>query len=220
MKKICIILSLIFIFTGCKISNNSGYEKKLLKLKHSLSEEIDLSENSVLERYDVDIVLDVSKKDDNKIDLTELPSELIDVIEDKIPDFDVENKNFAAYLNFYSDDGNFGILEIKYFIADNIITNKAVIASFENKRITEICFTNCSFSADEEKIIKTAKDFLSTHEQEKKIFSETEEFISEETLFHYYYQSEILCYCYQLFFYEETPYGKIINNEYISEYIL
>ena len=52
------------------------------------------------------------------------------------------------------------------------------------------------------------------------IFEEGEEFLSEETMFHYHYSLDTLMYCYQLYFTYEHDGGKIINNDWGHECIV
>ena len=112
------------------------------------------------------------------------------------------------------------MLKINYYIADNIITDKAIIGTVENGVIVRLNYTNTIFETDEEKIREKAENFLETTSQTKKIFEEGEEFLSEETMFHYHYSLDTLMYCYQLYFTYEHDGEKIINNDWGHECIV
>ncbi len=49
---------------------------------------------------------------------------------------------------------------------------------------------------------------------------DNEEFESEDVMYHYYYNIDKLVYIYQLYFYEIEDGQKILNNSYVSEYIV
>ena len=112
------------------------------------------------------------------------------------------------------------MLKINYYIDENIITNKAIIGTIENGIIVRLNYTNIDFETDEEEIRKKAKNFLETTSQTKRIFEEGEEFLKEETLFHYYYPSDMLVYSYQLYFLYGPEGEQIINNDYGYECIV
>ena len=71
-----------------------------------------------------------------------------------------------------------------------------------------------------EEIRKKAENFLETTTQTKKIFGEGEEFLSEETMFHYHYSLDTLMYCYQLYFTYNHEGEKVVNNDWGHECIV
>ena len=112
------------------------------------------------------------------------------------------------------------MLKINYYIDENIITDKAIIGTIENGVIVRLNYTNTIFETEEEEIIEKAKTFLETTTQTKKIFEEGEEFLSEETMFHYHYSLDTLVYTYQLYFTYNHEGEKVINNDWGCEYIV
>ncbi len=144
-------------------------------------------------------------------------SPLINYIKNKCNDFDI-NK-WSISVNLFSNDNN-GVINLKYLIQDNIETNKSITFNITNNVIDTVYFSNIDFDVDESKLIDYIKEFEKTHNQKKKKFDNGEEFISEEVKYSYFYNLDKLIYTYQLYFYETVDGEKIINNNYISEYII
>ena len=241
MKKICFILALILILCGCSsaeaegfrvpdapsIIPGSGYQsmppKIFLPLENLRESDFGLPDSADVfgTRTEIPVVLpeNAEKTDSNLVPATLWP-ELVSEIQKDIPDFDPENPGWKAVYNFYAADGTAGMLKINYYIDDNIITDKAIIGTVENGVIVRLNYTNTVFETDEEEIREKAENFLETTTQTKKIFEEGEEFLNEETMFHYYYPLDTLVYVYQLYFLYGPEGEQVVNNDWGHECIV
>lgn len=244
MKIFIVLVSLVFVLCGClfeKPETNEIREIPLSKPEEETSEEqeteqakiflplisfhesdLELPDNAVVEGKRVDMPFVFAKEPvegQNLYDITLWP-ELVEEIQKDHPDFDPEDTGWKATVNFFAADGKAAMIKINYYIDENIITDKAVIATVEEGSIVRISYTNMDFDTDEEKIRKKARDFLDSTTQTGRIFEEGEEFLSEETIFHYHYPSDILVYSYQLYFYCGPEDMKVINNDYGYECIV
>ncbi len=247
MKIFCFVLAMIFILCGCSfteqerpvfseipdvpliphIEPGTGYqsvpEKIFLPLINFREKGLELPDSAVISgtRVEIPLVLPENSAENNSsIVPVILWPELIDEIQKDFPDFDPENPGWNAFINFFTADGTGGMLKIEYYIDDNIITDKAIIGTIENGVIVRLNYTNMIFETDEEIIREKAEKFLDSTTQTKKIFEEGEEFLSEDTMFHYYYPLDTLVYSYQLFFYYGPEDMKVINNDYGYECIV
>lgn len=249
MKKLCLILAIVFAFCGCfaeepEILNSnpeegyinpkipslipgSGYQsmppKIFLPLINFTENELKVPDNAEIfgTRVEIPVVLpeNAGESDSNVVPAV-LWEELVTEIQKDYPAFDPEHPGWKASYNFYAADGTAGMLKINYYIDNNIITDKAIIGTIENGVIIRLNYTNIDFETDEQKIRETARNFLETTTQTKKIFEEGEEFLKEETLFHYHYPSDMLIYSYQLYFYVDMGETKVINNDWGYECIV
>ena len=241
MKKICFILALILILCGCSSAEPEGFSaldvpsiipgsgfqsepaKIFLPLENLREKDSQFPDFADIfgTRTEIPAVLpeNFSESDSNVFPATLWP-ELVAEIQKDVPDFDPENPGWKANYNFFAKDETTGMLKINYYIADNIITDKAIIGTVENGVIVRLNYTNTIFETDEEKIREKAENFLENTAQAKKIFEEGEEFLSEETMFHYHYSLDTLMYCYQLYFTYEHDGRKIINNDWGHECIV
>ena len=236
MKKLCLILAMILALCGCfaeeaEILNSkpeipplipgSGYQsmpqKIFLPIINFRENELNLPDSAEVfgTRTEIPLVLpeNAGEGDSRLVPVTLWP-ELVAEIQKDYPDFDPENPGWKAFYNPVAMDGSFGILKINYYIDDNIITDKAIIGTAENGVIIRLNYTNVDFEAKEDLIRKKAENFLETTTQTKRIFEEGEEFLSEETMFHYYYPLEKLVYVYQLYFTYGHEGEKVINNDW------
>lgn len=157
--------------------------------------------------------------DKEKVIDIEIPEELLAEIKADFPDFE-GNEKWKATLTYYSHDLSAGMIKMIYVIGDRINTDKAIVCQIENGKIIRINYTNMEASADEENLLERVENFEKTTVQTKKIFEEGELLIEEETTYRYCFGADKLIYCYQLYFYEPTPMGSVINNDYFSEYII
>lgn len=241
MKKLCLILAIVFAFCGCfaeepeiiEVPNIPPAEpetefpgeqpKIFLPLENFLESELEIPDNSEVfgTRTEIPVVLpeNTGESDSNNVPAV-LWEELVTEIQKDYPAFDPEHPGWKASYNFYAADGTAGMLKINYYIDENIITDKAIIGTVENGVITRLSYTNVDFETDEQKIREKARNFLESTTQTKRIFEEGEEFLKEETLFHYHYPSDMLIYCYQLYFYVDMGETKVINNDYGYECIV
>lgn len=241
MKKLCLILAIVFAFCGCfaeepeiiEAPNISPAEpetefpgeqpKIFLPLENFLESELEIPDNAEVfgTRTEIPVVLPENYEESSSNNVPAIFWEdLVTEIQKDYPAFDPEHPGWKASYNFYAADGTAGMLKINYYIDENIITDKAIIGTVENGLITRLSYTNVDFETDEEKIREEARNFLETTTQTKKIFEEGEEFLKEETLFHYHYPSDMLIYCYQLYFYVDMGETKVINNDYGYECIV
>lgn len=237
MKKFLCVLLIIALFCGCAAepvqereesissekSTSELYESDLiwLKLPHHLPEYFDSAAGIEPQGKRVDIPFappeSFFEQDSLHMEIG-IPPEIEAEIKEDYPDFGGEG--WSATLNYYSEDLSAGMIKIIYIIGDKIITNKAVICTVENGTVVRINYTNMDMDADEADLIERVEIFEKSTTQEKKIFEEGEEFLSEDVQYNYYYNLDTLVYCYQLFFYENTEIGPVINNDYASEYII
>ncbi len=238
MKIFILALMMICAFSGC--GNNAVLENEeffggehyaaakepeliWLKLPHYLEEDFNSSEGQEQISFETDISFPVPesfKKSDIALVPEDIPTELTDKIKENAPGFDFSEKGWSAFINYYTQDFSGGILKIIYSIGEKITTNKAAVCIIEDGVITKVTLVNMSLEADEEELLERMEIFENSTTQEKKIFEENEEFLSEDISYNYYYNIDTLTYCYQLFFYENTSVGQVINNDYGSEYII
>ena len=241
MKKLCLILAIVFSFCGCFAEEPEIIEapnippaepetefpgeqpKIFLPLENFLESELEIPDNAEVfgTRTEIPVVLPENSEESNSNNVPAvLWEELVTEIQKDYPAFDPEHPGWKASYNFYAADGTAGMLKINYYIDENIITDKAIIGTVENGVITRLSYTNVDFETDEQKIRENARNFLESTTQTKRIFEEGEEFLKEETLFHYHYPSDMLIYCYQLYFYVDMGETKVINNDYGYECIV
>ena len=241
MRKICFILALILILCGCSSAEPEGFSvpdapsiipgsgfqsepaKIFLPLENLRESDFELPDSADVfgTRVEIPAVLpeNFEESDANVFPATLWP-ELVAEIQKDLPDFDPENPGWKANYNFFAKDETTGMLKINYYIADNIITDKAIIGTIENGVITRLNYPNTVFETDEDEILEKAENFLETTTQTKKIFEEGEEFLSEETMFHYHYSLDTLMYCYQLYFTYNHEGEKVVNNDWGHECIV
>lgn len=241
MKKLCLILAIVFAFCGCFAEEPEIIEapnippaepetefpgeqpKIFLPLENFLESELEIPDNAEVfgTRTEIPVVLPENYEESSSNNVPAvLWEELVTEIQKDYPAFDPEHPGWKASYNFYAADGTSGMLKINYYIDENIITDKAIIGTVENGVITRLSYTNIDFETDEQKIREKVRSFLESTTQTKKIFEEGEEFLKEETLFHYHYPSDMLIYCYQLYFYVDMGETKVINNDYGYECIV
>ncbi len=241
MKIICFILAIIFALCGCALTEpeffeipdkpsivpGSGYQsepaKIFLPLENLRESDFELPDSADVfgTRVEIPAVLPENfEESDSNVFPAALWPELVAEIQKDLPDFDPEKPGWKANYNFFAKDATTGILKINYYIADNIITDKAIIGTIENGVITRLNYTNTIFETAEDEIREKAKNFLETTTQTKKIFEEGEEFLSEETMFHYHYSLDTLMYCYQLYFLYGPEGEQVVNNDWGYECIV
>lgn len=240
MKRIFAVFLIICLLAGCNAPEEPFHEGKLsdapfipsgreayeapfmdwLRLPHYLDEDVDLSANQELfgERISLALPDFPETVDETLSGNEEALGEIFAELKSKVPDIETEKWKFTFH--YLTNDKSCGMIKFQYFIGEDIRTDKAAIFSFENGAVNHVSYSNLSAFCDEEEKIRMKEEFLETHIQEKRVFEEREEFLEDETTFSYYYGTDTLVYCYQLYFYEETDIGKVINNDYVSEYIV
>ena len=240
LKKIIILLFVLFVFCACGENDIPDKEttfipsiieneektpveqgKIILALPHYLDENMDLSAGAPIgKRTDIPFsVPETYNMEKEKVMEIEIPPELLVEIKASHPDFEI-SENWESTLTYYSADYSAGMIKIIYVIGDKIVTDKAIICTIENGKIIRISYTNMDASVDEEKLLEKVENFENTTVQTKKVFEEGELFLDEEITYRYCFNAGKLIYCYQLYFYEDTPIGQVINNEYASEYFI
>ena len=241
MKIFCFFLAIVFVLCGCALTEpefseipdvpsivpGSGYqtepEKIFLPLQNLRETDLELPDSADVfgTRVEIPVVFPENfEESDSNVFPAVLWPELVKEIQKDLPDFDPEKPGWRADYNFFAKSEKTGMLKINYYIDENIITDKAIIGTIENGVIVRLNYTNTIFETEEEEIIEKAKTFLETTTQAKKIFEEGEEFLSEETMFHYHYPLNTLVYTYQLYFTYNHEGEKVINNDWGCEYIV
>lgn len=203
-------------------SSNNESNLIWLKLPHHLDEKFDSAYGIEPHSRRTDIPFPVPEnygETDSSVIPIDIPEELLLEIQKDYPDFTGKN-GWNASVNYYTEDLSAGMIRIIYTIGGKITTNKAIICTIENNVIIRISYTNMEMETDEENLLERVEIFENTTTQERKILGEGEEFPSEDIQFNYYYNIDTLVYCYQLFFYVNTDMGKVVNNDYASEYII
>ena len=174
MKKLCLILAIVFAFSGCfaeepeiiEAPNISPAEpetefpgeqpKIFLPLENFLESELEIPDNAEVfgTRTEIPVVLPENYEESSSNNVPAIFwEELIAEIQKDYPAFDPEHPGWKASYNFYAADGTAGMLKINYYIDENIITDKAIIGTVENGVITRLSYTNVDFETDEERHI-------------------------------------------------------------------
>ena len=242
MKRNIFVLLLIGFFviglTGCNNSQkqnnnqseNKNNEKKIvLKLQQfdfslEQSEEDEKYENSMVIKSENINISGIKFENIDKGMLNEHQekySKVIEFIQKKYPNFNPSKWNIIVNM-FTVNDGN-GIIKFNYQIKDIIDTNKSIVFTIKNNVINNVSFINMDFETNEEELVKLVNDFKNSTIQEKKEYTEKEEFLKEDITYSYRYNTDELIYTYQLYFYQQygdNPEDKVINNEYGTEYII
>lgn len=241
MKKLFIVLIIIGLFCSCganEIPENeinpdpemietepkepSEQAKIILALPHHLDENyLYLSAGDPIgRRTDIPFAPPENYDIENeKVINIEIPPELLNEIKTDYQDFD-GGQNWKTSLTYYTSDLSAGMIKIIYVIGDKISTDKAIICTIENGKIVRINYTNMEAFADENDLLARVENFENTTVQTKKVFDKGELFLEEETTYRYCFGADKLIYCYQLYFYEDTEVGAVINNDYASEYFI
>lgn len=231
MKIFILVIVFLSFITGCntkqelQIEENKDNSKIILKLQKF----DDIADN---EKYESSMVVNseninisgIKYENIDKGILYEYEEKYLKVIQyikHKYSNFDTKKWNIVVNM-FSASDGN-GIIKFNYQIKNEIDTNKSILLNVSNNVINKISFINMDFDVEEEKMIKLVNEFKNNIIQEKKEFSENEEFLSEDTKYIYYYNVDELRYLYQLYFY--IKYGdnlehKVVNNDYGCEYVI
>ena len=144
MKKLCLILAIIFAFCGCFAEEPEIIEapnippaepetefpgeqpKIFLPLENFLESELEIPDNAEVfgTRTEIPVVLPENSEESSSNNVPAvLWKELITEIQKDYPAFDPENPGWKASYNFYAADGTAGMLKINYYIDENIITD-------------------------------------------------------------------------------------------------
>ena len=229
MKKIIALLltlTVLLCIVGCQgtnplVSNSpSGEQKKTtLKLNHKLGIDPEqLTENQEMVMVEVDFIeINLVETEYTKYSEGVLP-ELVSLINHEYPG--VLNSNWEYMVHFYDDQETAGIVQFRYVINGNILTDKGIVFNYENGVINSVAYSNISKSVDEEDIVSRVNSFSSKYEQEKKKLKEDEEFIKETVQYSYDYDMGKLIYTYNLFFYKGQYELRCVDNSTVTEYFI
>lgn len=220
-----IILSVICYFISYQenitVPKKNGQEKLNSKINLELPHKvkIDLEKDIIrkTETLNIKSLTFSNIEKDNLNNYKEQYASIINIIKNKYLDFN--EKEWQISLNIFSEDYD-GIMTLNYVIDNKILTNKSIVFTIEKNTITMITYINMDKDIDENELLERVKFFEANYFQTKKQMKDNEEFISDEVMYHYYYNIDTLLYIYQLYFYETFAGQKLINNSYVSEYII
>ncbi len=225
MKKIILLIILLFITCACSNNtlkdnikdNTSNSLKYELKLGHNVDENI--SDTSTTIQSIANIKID-ELEEINDLFYEEGINTQIDkitlFINKKYPN--LINNNWSYSVNYFNESKTSGIIKFNYMINKEIYTNKGIVCSIDNNKVTIISYTNIDMDTAEEKLVEQKDESSKYIIQEKKKLNENEEFIEEKTYYTYYYNIDKLVYTYNLFYYDLIDNMKIENNSTLSEY--
>lgn len=218
MKKIiALVLMVLFVLglVGCDTSD----DKTTLKLNHKLgidSEYLTQSQEMVMAEVDY-IEVELSETEFTKYTEGVLP-ELVSLINHHYPN--VLNSNWEYMVHFYDEQQTTGLVQFRYVINSEILTDKSITFHYENGVINSVAYSNVSKTIDEDDIVSRVATFKENHIQEQKKLKNDEEFIKETVQYSYDYDADKLIYTYNLFFYKGQYELKIIDNETVTEYFI
>ncbi len=179
--------------------------------------------------YDTDVEIDADKlKKGEEARLSDYKDELGHLISElKKIDNDFDEAKYRFFINYYSDDGKDGIMDMTYYIGDKISTNRAYVGIIENGRIIKINDSlrtqvpNITFLSDgeEKHIIDRVDEFLKEREKINKENS-NEKIDERKTQVIYDYISKDLKYVDTKFIISDELDGAIVEktNEINIEY--
>ena len=144
--------------------------------------------------------------------------ELVSLINHQYPN--VLNSNWEYMVHFYDEQQTTGLVQFRYVINNEILTDKSITFHYENGVINSVAYSNISKTVDEDDIVSRVATFKEKHTQEQKKLKSDEEFIKETIQYSYDYDADKLMYTYNLFFYKGQYELKIIDNETVTEYFI
>lgn len=218
MKKIItlvLMVILVFSLVGC----NSTDDKTTLKLNHKLgvdSEYLTQGQEMVMAEIDY-IEIELSETEFTKYTEGVLP-ELVSLINHQYPN--VLNSNWEYMVHFLDDQKTVGLVQFRYVINNEILTDKSITFHYENNVINSVAYSNISKTVDEDDIVSRVATFKENHTQEQKKLKSDEEFIKETIQYSYDYDADKLMYTYNLFFYKGQYELRVIDNETVTEYFI
>ena len=229
MKKIIALLltlTVLLCIVGCQgtnplVSNSPSNEQKktTLKLNHKLGIDTEqLTENQEMVMVEVDFIeINLVETEYTKYSEGVLP-ELVSLINHEYPG--VLNSNWEYMVHFYDEQQTTGLVQFRYVINNEILTDKSITFHYENGVINSVAYSNISKTVDEDDIVSRVATFKEKHTQEQKKLKSDEEFIKETIQYSYDYDADKLMYTYNLFFYKGQYELKIIDNETVTEYFI
>lgn len=105
------------------------------------------------------------------------------------------NSKWKFRIHFY-DEKSTGYIYFKYYINDEIETNKGLMFTISNNKIKEVNYYYLDEEIDESKIIDRVNEFKRNTIQEKPILKSNETIESESTIYLYYCHSNKIVYEY------------------------
>lgn len=218
MKKIITLVLTAFILLGL-VGCNSTDGKTTLKLNHKLgvdSEYLTQGQEMVMAEVDY-IEIELSETEFTKYTEGVLP-ELVSLINHQYPN--VLNSNWEYMVHFYDEQQTTGLVQFRYVINNEILTDKSITFHYENGVINSVAYSNISKTVDEDDIVSRVATFKEKHTQEQKKLKSDEEFIKETIQYSYDYDADKLMYTYNLFFYKGQYELRVIDNETVTEYFI
>ena len=218
MKRIIVLafaVVLIFGLVGCSTTDT----KTTLKLNHKLGVDSEyLTDDQEMVMAEVDYIeINLSETSYTKYTDGVLP-ELVSLINHQYPN--VLNSNWEYMVHFYDEQQTTGLVQFRYVINNEILTDKSITFHYENGVINSVAYSNISKTVDEDDIVSRVATFKEKHTQEQKKLKSDEEFIKETIQYSYDYDADKLMYTYNLFFYKGQYELKIIDNETVTEYFI
>ncbi len=218
MKRIIVLafaVVLIFGLVGCSTTDT----KTTLKLNHKLGVDSEyLTDGQEMVMAEVDYIeINLSETSYTKYTDGVLP-ELVSLINHQYPN--VLNSNWEYMVHFYDEQQTTGLVQFRYVINNEILTDKSITFHYENGVINSVAYSNISKTVDEDDIVSRVATFKEKHTQEQKKLKSDEEFIKETIQYSYDYDADKLMYTYNLFFYKGQYELKIIDNETVTEYFI
>ena len=218
MKRIIVLafaVVLIFGLVGCSTTDT----KTTLKLNHKLGVDSEyLTDGQEMVMAEVDYIeINLSETSYTKYTDRVLP-ELVSLINHQYPN--VLNSNWEYMVHFYDEQQTTGLVQFRYVINNEILTDKSITFHYENGVINSVAYSNISKTVDEDDIVSRVATFKEKHTQEQKKLKSDEEFIKETIQYSYDYDADKLMYTYNLFFYKGQYELKIIDNETVTEYFI
>lgn len=218
MKRIIVLafaVVLIFGLVGCSATDT----KTTLKLNHKLGVDSEyLTDGQEMVMAEVDYIeITLSETSYTKYTDGVLP-ELVSLINHQYPN--VLNSNWEYMVHFYDEQQTTGLVQFRYVINNEILTDKSITFHYENSVINSVAYSNISKTVDEDDIVSRVATFKEKHTQEQKKLKSDEEFIKETIQYSYDYDADKLMYTYNLFFYKGQYELKIIDNETVTEYFI
>ena len=218
MKRIIVLafaVVLILGLVGCSTTDT----KTTLKLNHKLGVDSEyLTDGQEMVMAEVDYIeINLAETSYTKYTDGVLP-ELVSLINHQYPN--VLNSNWEYMVHFYDEQQTTGLVQFRYVINNEILTDKSITFHYENGVINSVAYSNISKTVDEDAIVSRVATFKEKHTQEQKKLKSDEEFIKETIQYSYDYDADKLMYTYNLFFYKGQYELKIIDNETVTEYFI
>lgn len=198
------------------IFSSKEIKREKLEIPHKI--DVDINKNMDIKKYSINIdnIKFKNVVDEYLYDYKDEYRLLIDEIKTKYNDFD--EKRYKLNINIYSDN-NDGIIKLNYMIGE-ILTNKSIVFNVLGGKVISVLYINMDEYVNEYDLKERIDKFNLSYFQEKKLMRKDEEFIKDKVTFKYYYNIDKIVYEYQMLFYETKDNLKMINNSYVSEYIV